>query len=107
MGIKQYQVYWTNLDPTLGSEIKKVRPCLVVSPNEMNQYLSTIIIAPLTSKSRNYPTRVKTTIASKPSWIVLDQLRCIDKARLYKLIATIDEKTVSKVKEVIKNMLVA
>ena len=106
MGIKQYEIYWVNLDPTVGNEIKKVRPCVVVSPDEMNKYLATITIAPLTTKSRNYPTRVKTYLAGKTSWIVLDQLRSIDRVRLYQRIGTIDTQTIGKVKQLIKAMLV-
>lgn len=104
--IKQYEIYGANLDPTLGSEMKKVRPCLVVSPDEMNKYLNTITIAPLTTKSKNYPTRVKTQLAGKPSWIVLDQLRTIDRVRLNQRMGTIDGPTIGKVKQLIKAMLV-
>lgn len=106
MGIKQYEVYWVNLDPTVGSEMKKVRPCVVVSPDEMNEYLTTITIAPLTTKSRNCPTRVKTHLAGKTSWSVLDQLRSIDRVRLYQRIGTIDTRTIGKVKQLSKAMLV-
>jgi mRNA interferase MazF len=106
MEIKQYQIYWTKLDPTVGSEIKKVRPCLIVSPDEMNRYLSTILIAPLTTKSKNYPTRVKMSVMGKTSWVILDQLRSIDRMRLYQLIGNIDAQAVSKVKQIIKAMLV-
>ena len=104
--IKQYEVYWVNLDPTVGSEIKKVRPCVVVSPNEMNNYLNTITIAPLTTKYKAYPTRVKTQIAGKTGWIVLDQLRTIDNARLYQHIGNIDALAIQQVKQLIKAMLV-
>ncbi|XWN34709.1 MAG: type II toxin-antitoxin system PemK/MazF family toxin [Roseivirga sp.] len=104
--IQQYQVYWVKLDPTVGSEIKKTRPCVVVSPDEMNRYLSTIIVAPLTTKSKNYPTRVQVDIDSKQGWIVLDQLRSIDRARLYKLIGTLEVHTIKEVKQLIKHMLV-
>lgn len=105
-GIKQYEVYWVNLDPTVGSEIKKVRPCVVVSPDEMNNYLNTITIAPLTTKSKAYPTRVKTQVAGKTGWIVLDQLRTIDRARLYQYMGNIDTSTIQQVKRLIKAMLV-
>ena len=104
--IKQYEVYWANLDPTVGSEIKKVRPCVVVSPDEMNKYLNTITIAPLTTKSKAYPTRVKTKMKGKASWIVLDQLRTIDRARLYEHMGSIDASTIQQVKQLIKAMLV-
>jgi len=104
--IKQYEVYWVKLDPTVGSEIKKTRPCLVVSPDEMNRYLNTITVAPLTTKFKNYPTRVETQLKGTPSWIVLDQLRSIDRARLYERIGTINNLTIDKVKRVIRAMLV-
>lgn len=104
--VKQYEVYWVNLDPTVGSEMKKVRPCLVVSPDEMNKYLNTITIAPLTTRSKSYPTRVKVQIGEKASWIVLDQLRSIDRVRLYQRIGTIDTPAIGQVKQIIKAMLV-
>ncbi len=106
MEIRQYQIYWTKLDPTIGSEIKKVRPCLVISPNEMNRYLSTVLIAPLTTKSRQYPTRVKTFILDRSSWIILDQLRSIDKVRLYAFICFLDSEAIREVKQTLKAMLV-
>lgn len=106
MEVRQYQIYWTKLDPTIGSEIRKVRPCLVISPNEMNRYLSTVLIAPLTTKSKQYPTRVKTSILDKSSWIILDQLRSIDKIRLYKFISLLDPLAIREVKQTLKAMLV-
>ena len=104
--IKQYEVYWVKLGPTVGSEIKKTRPCLVVSPDEMNSYLNTITVAPLTTKFKDYPTRVKTELKGTPSWIVLDQLRSVDRGRLYQRVGTIKNLTIGKVKEVIRAMLV-
>ncbi len=79
--MKQYEIVLVNLDPTVGAEIRKTRPCLIVSPDEMNRYISTIIIAPMTSKSRDYPTRAK---ANENSFIVLDQIQTIDKKRVIK-----------------------
>ena len=84
MEIKQYQIILANLDPTVGSEIKKTRPCVVISPDEMNKHLRTIIIAPMTTSSKNYPTRVEIKHDNKIGWIVLDQIRTIDKQRIIK-----------------------
>ncbi len=106
MVINQYEIYWIDLDPTKGSEIKKIRPCVVVSPNEMNNNINTVIIAPMTSTSKNYPTRIKTTLDERDGWIVLDQIRCVDKSRLIKVAGVLKQKTVIEVKEAIKEMLV-
>ncbi len=95
-----------NLDPTIGHEIKKTRPCLVISPDEMNQNIQTVIIAPMTTKSHRYPTRVPVTIQTKKGWIVLDQIRTIDNQRLIKKIGTINNETIKEVKSIIKEMLV-
>ena len=81
MVINQYEIYWIDLDPTKGSEIKKTRPCVVISPNEMNNSINTVIIAPMTSTSKDYPTRINTTLDERDGWIVLDQIRCVDKSR--------------------------
>jgi mRNA interferase MazF len=102
----QYDVYLINLDPTTGHEIKKTRPCLVISPDEMNDNLQTIIIAPMTTKSHDYPSRVKVDFQNKTGWIVLDQIRTVDKKRLTEKLGIIDRKTVQRVKSVIKEMLV-
>jgi mRNA interferase MazF len=106
MVIDQYDVVLVNLDPTIGHEIKKSRPCTVISPNEMNYNISTIIIAPMTTKSHDYPSRVKTNFDLKDGWIVLDQIRTIDKVRIIKKLGNIDKKTIKKIKAVIKEMLV-
>jgi mRNA interferase MazF len=90
MEIKQYQVLIVNLDPTVGSEIRKTRPCVVISPDEMNRHLKTIVIAPVTSQSRNYPTRIPFKLRNKTNWIVVDQLRTIDKARVVKSVGMLD-----------------
>jgi mRNA interferase MazF len=82
--VKRFDVYLINLDPTLGKEIQKTRPCLIISPNEMNQHLSTVIIAPMTSKGRNYPSRIDCKFQGKAGQIVLDQIRTVDKIRLTK-----------------------
>jgi mRNA interferase MazF len=91
--VKRFDVYLTNLDPTVGSEIKKIRPCLVISPDEMNQSIATIIIAPLTTRGRPYPTRVPCRFQGKNGQIALDQLRAIDKLRLVKQVGNISSAT--------------
>ncbi len=106
MELLQYHVYLVNLDPTIGHEIKKTRPCLVVSPDEMNRNIGTIIIAPMTTKSHRYPTRVSLTFQGKKGWVVLDQIRTIDKNRIIKQIGRISEKTIAEVKNIIREMLV-
>jgi len=80
--VKRFDVWLVNLDPTIGSEIKKTRPCLIVSPDEMNRYIATVIVAPMTTKGRPYPTRVPCRFQGKAGQIVLDQLRTVDKVRL-------------------------
>ena len=92
MELKQYQIVLVNLDPTIGSEIKKTRPCLVISPDEMNHNIRTVIIAPMTSTNRDYPTRVSCVFRKKQGQIVLDQIRTIDKTRLIRKLGTIDSK---------------
>lgn len=106
MVINQYEIYWIDLDPTKGSEIKKTRPCVVISPNEMNNSINTVIIAPMTSTSKNYPTRIKTTLDERDGWIVLDQIRCVDKSRLVKVVGVLKQEVVMKVKAAIKEMLI-
>jgi mRNA interferase MazF len=102
----QYDVYLINLDPTIGHEIKKKRPCLIISPDEMNDNLQTVIVAPMTTKSHDYPSRIKVDFQNKTGWIVLDQMRTIDKSRLTRKLGEVDKKTVQKIKSVIKEMLV-
>lgn len=102
----QYEVYLVNLDPTVGHEIKKTRPCLIISPDEMNDTINTVIIAPMTTKSHEYPTRIRIKFHGKDGWIVLDQIRTVDKKRLVKKIGKINAVATRKVKDVIKEMLV-
>lgn len=104
--VAQYDVYLINLDPTIGSEIKKTRPCVVISPDEMNRHLATVIIAPLTTKSHSYPSRIEISFQKKTAWIVLDQIRTVDKRRLVKRLGTIDESAIQNTKTVIREMLV-
>ena len=106
MVVGQYQVFLINLSPTIGHEIKKTRPCLVISPNEMNKYIATVIVAPMTTKSRDYPTRVPVTFQARQAWIVLDQIRTVDKRRLIERLGKIDVTTVAHVKTALSEMLV-
>ena len=84
MVIRQYEVYLITLDPTIGHELKKARPCVIISPDEMNKNISTVIIAPMTNQSHFYPTRIPLKFTGKDAWIVLDQLRTVDRKRLVK-----------------------
>jgi len=106
MELKQYQVVLVNLDPTIGSEMKKTRPCIIISPDEMNKYLDTIIIAPLTSSSKDYPTRVRIKHDNKNGFIVLDQIRTIDKRRMITVLGNMSEREIRKVKEVLRETFV-
>jgi mRNA interferase MazF len=102
MEINQYQIILVNLDPTIGSEIKKTRPCVVISPDEMNKYLRTIVIAPMTTSSKNYPTRVEIKHDNKIGWIVLDQIRTIDKLRIIKQLGRLSKPEIKEVKSILK-----
>ncbi|WP_022671329.1 type II toxin-antitoxin system PemK/MazF family toxin [Hippea alviniae] len=104
MEVKRFDVFLINLDPTVGHEIKKTRPCLVISPDEMNRHISTVIVAPMTTRTRNYPTRVKCVFDNKEGEIVLDQIRTVDKNRLIKRLGRIDKDTQEKVLKVLKEM---
>ena len=106
MVIKQYEVYLISLDPTIGHEIKKVRPYVIISPDEMNKNISTIIIAPMTTQSHFYPTRIPFKFIGKDAWIVLDQLRTVDRKRLIKKLGKIEQVIINQVKSIIKEMLV-
>ena len=106
MEIEQYCIYLTCLDPTIGCEIKKTSPCIVISPNEMNFNIGTVILAPLTTKSHAYPTRVPIKHDDKKGWIVLDQIRTVDKKRLIKNLGSADKKTITKIKAVLQEMLI-
>jgi mRNA interferase MazF len=88
--VRRFEVYLVSLDPTVGSEIQKTRPCLVVSPDEMNRHIATVIIAPMTTKGRNYPTRISCRFGGKEGQIVLDQLRTVDKKRLIKRLGRLE-----------------
>lgn len=101
--VKRFEVYLVNLDPTEGHEIKKTRPAVVVSPNEMNRW-STVIIAPMTTKSRDCPTRIPLKFGSKKGYVVIDQIRTVDKSRLVKLLGSVDIKTAKRVLNVLQEM---
>ncbi len=104
MAIKRFEVYLVNLDPTIGSEIRKTRPCLVVSPDEMNHAIRTVIVAPMTTKGQPYPTRVACRFKGKGGQVVLDQIRTVDRARLITKQGQIDDQTATAVLEVLKEM---
>jgi mRNA interferase MazF len=104
MEVKRFDVFLINLDPTIGHEIKKSRPCLVISPDEMNKYISTVIVAPMTTKGRDYPTRVSCVFQGQEGQIVLDQIRTVDKARLAKRLGKIDSETQVKVFSVLAEL---
>jgi mRNA interferase MazF len=101
VGIARFEVYLVNLDPTVGAEIRKTRPCLVISPDEMNRHIRTVIMAPMTTKSRLYPSRVACHFQGKDAFIVLDQIRTVDQQRLIKYLGTIDEQTQQTVLDVL------
>ncbi len=104
MVVNRFDVYLVNLSPTICSEIQKTRPCLVISPDEMNHNIRTVIIAPMTSAPKDYPTRVYCTFQKKKGQIVLDQLRTIDKARLIKKLGTIDSKSQLEVISILQRL---
>ena len=106
MEIKQYQIILASLDPTIGSEIKKTRPCVVISPDEMNKYLRTVVIAPMTTSSKDYPSRVEIKHDNKISWVVLDQIRTIDKQRIIKELGKLSRPEIKEIKEVLKETYV-
>lgn len=104
MVIQRFEVYLVNLDPTVGREIQKTRPCLIVSPDEMNAYIATVIIAPLTTQGRPYPSRVACQFQGKAGHIVLDQLRTVDKSRLVKRLGRISPTAQQAVLQVLSEM---
>lgn len=104
--INQYEIVLVNLDPTIGSEMKKTRPCVVLSPNEMNTYLQTIVVAPMTSSSKAYPTRVEINHNAQKGWIAIDQIRTIDRKRIVKRLGLLADKEIEQVKDVIKETFV-
>lgn len=97
MVVKRFDVYLVNLDPTIGHEIKKTRPCVIISPDEMNRYIRTVIVAPMTTKGRPYPTRVACQFQDKEGQVVLDQIRTVDKARLIRKLGRLSEPSQAEV----------
>ncbi len=104
MVVKRFEVYLVKLDPTVGSEIHKTRPCLVISPDEINRFINTIIVAPMTTKGRPYPTRVPLKFKSKRGHVVLDQIRTVDKTRLVKKLGQVDSQTQRAVLSLLNEM---
>jgi mRNA interferase MazF len=100
----RFDVYLINFDPTVDSEIEKTRPCLIISPDEMNRHILTVIVAPMTSATKDYPTRVNCRFKRKEGQIVLDQIRTIDKKRLIKKLGSIDSKTQLEVISVLQRL---
>ena len=104
MEVMRFEVFVVTLDPTVGREIRKSRPCVIISPDEMNAWISTVIVAPMTTKGRPYPSRVPCTFKGKQGQIVLDQIRTVDKARLAKRLGKIDARTASQLLSVLSEM---
>jgi len=102
--VNRFDVYLINLDPTVGSEIQKTRPCVIISPDEMNRHIRTIIMAPLTTADKEYPTRIPCEFKKKTGYVVLDQIRTVDKTRLIKKLGTLDAKTQSRVISVLQRL---
>jgi mRNA interferase MazF len=104
MVVKRFDVYLINLDPTIGSEIQKTRPCLVISPDEMNRFIKTVIVAPMSTKGTAYPTRVPCKFQGRQGQVVLDQIRTIDKTRLVRRLGKVDKQTQAEVLSVLNEM---
>jgi mRNA interferase MazF len=102
VGVSRFEVFLVNLDPTVGSEIRKTRPCVVVSPDEMNRYVRTVVVAPLTTAGRPYPSRVPVRFAGKNGQVVVDQLRTVDKARLARQLGALEPREAAAVLEVLR-----
>ena len=104
MVVNRFDVYLINLDPTVGSEIQKTRPCLIISPDEMNRHIRTVIVAPMTTAGKDYPTRISCKFKRKKGQIVLDQIRTIDKKRLIKKLGSINPETQLEVISVLQRL---
>jgi mRNA interferase MazF len=107
MVVKRFDVYLINLDPTVGDEIQKTRPCLVISPDEMNRHIGTVMIAPMTTKGRDYPSLVMCRFQEKEGQVVLDQIRTVDKTRLLKRLGQLDALAQKRVLAVLGEMFAA
>lgn len=106
MDLKQYNIVLVNLDPTIGSEIKKTRPCVIISPDEMNKYLNTIVLAPMTTNLKKYPTRVSVKHHGKKGMVAIDQIRSVDKTRIIRVFESLTQTEIEKCKEIIKETFV-
>ena len=106
MDLNQYAIVLVNLNPTIGSEIKKTRPCVIISPNEMNKYLNTIVLAPMTTSLKKYPTRVSVNHNGKKGMIAIDQIRTVDKTRIVRIFENLTNAEIEKCKAVIKETFV-
>ena len=106
MELKQYEIVLVNLDPTIGSEVRKTRPAVILSPNEMNKFLQTVIIGPVTSSSKSYPTRVEIKSGKTSGWVMVDQIRTVDKKRISKIFGELSAGEIKTLKAVIKETLV-
>ena len=106
MELTQYEIVLVNLDPTIGSEMQKTRPAVIISPNEMNKYLNTVVIAPMTGSSKTYPTRIEIKHNKTKGWIVLDQIRIIDRQRITRKLDHLTEKEIEKVKTILKETFI-
>ena len=102
--VKRFDVFLINLDPTIGREIKKTRPCLVVSPDEMNRFIGTVVVAQMTTKGAPYPTRVSLKFRRKQGQVVLDQIRTVDKTRLVQELGKVDNQTQAEVLSILGEM---
>ena len=106
MEIRQYDIVLVNLEPTIGKEIHKTRPCVVISPNEINKNLAIVVVAPMTTQSKAYPTRVEVNHDGKQGWIVVDQIRAIDRQRILKVLDKLARKEIHRLKKVIQETYV-
>ncbi|PQB07332.1 growth inhibitor PemK [Polaribacter filamentus] len=106
MELKQYSIVLVNLDPTIGSEIKKTRPCVIISPNEINKFLKTIVVAPMTTNLKKYPTRIEVKHNDKKGMIAIDQIRTIDKSRILKKFDRLSKSEIQKCKDIIRETFV-
>jgi mRNA interferase MazF len=93
MVIRRFEIYWVSLDPTIGREMRKTHPAAVISPNEVNNALGTVLVAPITSGKRNFPTRIPFELNGKENYMALDQIRAVDKSRFTKKITVLNEET--------------
>ena len=104
MEVNRFEVFFVSLDPTTGHEIKKTRPCTIISPDEMNRHIGTVIIAPMTTKVRNYPSRVKCKFQGVEGQVVLDQIRTVDKSRLVKKLGRLSASASESIVRVLSEM---